>query len=87
MRNTSFRRRSGLRVLGPVTSPGTAASRVDVDITVTDDDDATTAVCVHCGARLRRLANGNPAAHAPGGVRANTRRGAYKCEGSGNNGD
>jgi hypothetical protein len=81
MRNTSFRRRSGLKVLGPVggVPRSIAASR---DITV-EGDDEDTAVCGVCKARLPRLTNGRPAAHAYGGVRPNTRKGLYKCEGSG----
>jgi hypothetical protein len=81
VRNTSFRRRSGLKVLGPVggVPRSVAASR---DVTVEGDDEET-AVCGVCGARVRRLTNGRPAAHANGGVRANTRKGLYKCAGSG----
>ncbi len=87
MRNTSFRRRSGVRVSGSIFDGGSPASRVTAQDMTVEGDDEDTAVCEVCGARLQRLTNGRPAAHAYGGVRANTRKGLYRCEGSGNTGD
>lgn len=82
MRHTSYRRRSGLRITGDLSRMGEGGPAVlpMVEILAPDDPDG---IDCHCGVRVRRLTNGRPAGHAPGGYRASVRRGMYKCEGSG----
>lgn len=82
MRATSWRRRSGFKITGDLSRLNGQGPVVDPKVTLYDADDPEGIDCP-CGVRVRRLANGRPAGHAPGGYKTNTRKGIYKCEGSG----
>jgi len=89
MRHTSYRRRSGLKVLGSLTEAGYGRPSVEVvrtpKVPLLDADDPNAVQCADpaCGVFVARLSNGRPRAHARGGYSTNTRAGRYKCEGSG----
>jgi hypothetical protein len=82
MRNTSYRRRSGLRITGDLSRMGGSTITYPmVELLPADDPDAI--VCGACGVAVRMLSNGRPVCHAAGGYRPNVKQGMYKCEGSG----
>ncbi len=88
MRNTSFRRRSGRRVLGSITEagygrpPGVPAAPP----LVVPEGTEGSIVCRACGVTVMALVSGRPQGHAPGGYRTNVRKGLVACDGSGNTG-
>lgn len=84
MRATSFRRRSGQRVLGSVTDATVRAGDAPRLSDFREDPESEGAVeCQECGAWVKVLASGRPRTHAPGGTGTSTRKGIYKCSGSG----
>lgn len=86
MRNTSFRRRSGLKITGDLSRMDGGRVRIPmVEILEPDDPDAIQCQAEGCGVWVRRLTNGRPRGHAAGGQTSSVRDGRYKCEGSGVN--
>lgn len=84
MRNTSFRRRSGLKITGDLSRMDAGPVVIPmVQMYPAGHPDAIQCGVPHCGVWVKRLTNGRPAAHAAGGQKPNARQGRYKCEGSG----
>lgn len=83
MRNTSFRRRSGLRVHSLPEGVGSAKPRYKAKDLRVPDGTPDSIVCTECGGRFPMLTNGRPVGHGPSGSRPNLKQGEYRCEGSG----
>jgi hypothetical protein len=84
MRNTSYRRRSGLKITGDLSRMGTGVAVIPtVMLFEPDHPEAIQCGAPGCGAWVKRLTNGRPMAHAAGGQKPSVRAGRYKCEGSG----
>jgi hypothetical protein len=81
MRTTSWKRRASGRHGHAYTGKAPVAAKPLALVTV--DPSKPTVACTECGFVANELTNGRPQAHANGGFRPNTRRGLYKCEGSG----